>query len=173
MRLTAHCCHAAGSPSEPVWIGYSRVRRRRGLFPAPSSATRFFVPVSLRSSAFVAGSAGSTFGEVASFSRQFTLGGPLRLGALAPEEIRTNQYWYGAGGLFREIGSLPPLLGSKLYAAGWYELGHAYGPDSPRGYNHTGSAGLAIETAFGPLFLGGSIGQTGRGRLYFMLGRLF
>ena len=104
---------------------------------------------------------------------KFTLGGPLRLGAMGLDEIRTNQFVYGAGGILREIYQLPTLLGGKVYAAGWYEFGKAYQlPDFP-GLNHTGSLGVAVDTVLGPLFFGGSVGEGGRKKFYFLLGRLF
>jgi hypothetical protein len=43
----------------------------------------------------------------------------------------------------------------------------------PRGYYSNGSLGIVMETPLGPLFLGGSIGEEGRRKLYFKLGRFF
>ncbi len=97
----------------------------------------------------------------------------MRLGAFGLDEIRTNQYYYSAIGYLYEMAHLPPLLGGKIYAAGWYEAGKAFQVPEFRHLNSTGSAGVAIDAFWGPLFLGGSAGESGRHKIYFFLGKLF
>jgi NTE family protein len=142
-------------------------------FPRMQVETRYFQPVRQKSSVFLVASGGTTFGSEASQTLKFTLGGPLRLSALGLDEIRTNQYVYGAAGFLREIFSFPPLVGGKIYAAGWYELGKAYQVPDYTGLNNSASAGVAADTVLGPMFLGGSFGEGGRRKFYFLLGRLF
>jgi len=36
-----------------------------------------------------------------------------------------------------------------------------------------GSMGLVVETLFGPVFIGGSVGDSGHRSVYFSLGRFF
>jgi NTE family protein len=36
-----------------------------------------------------------------------------------------------------------------------------------------GAAGVIAETAFGPVFIGGSVGDTGHQKWFFQLGRVF
>jgi NTE family protein len=142
-------------------------------FPKLQMEVRFFQPVLKKSSLFLVASGGTSLGREIPIADEFTLGGPLRLGALGLDEIRTNQYVFSAAGFLREIFPLPTLLGGKISAAAWYETGKAWeAPDYP-GLNHVGSAGLVIDTALGPLFLGGSIGEGGRHKFLFLLGRLF
>ncbi len=142
-------------------------------FPKLQMEVRFFQPVLKKSSLFLVAGGGTAFGREIPFAEKFKLGGPLRLGALGLDEIRTNQYAFSAAGFLHEAFPLPMLLGGKVYAAAWYEAGKAWEAPDFRGLNHTGSAGLAIETGLGLLFFGGSIGEGGRHNLYFVLGRLF
>ncbi len=133
---------------------------------------RFFQPVLKKSSLFLVASGGTSLGREIPVTDEFTLGGPLRLGALGLDEIRTNQYVFSAAGFLHEIFPLPTLLGGKISAAAWYETGKAWEALDYPGLNHVGSAGLVIDTALGPLLLGGSIGKGGRHKFYFLLGRL-
>ncbi len=142
-------------------------------FPRMEVQVRFFQPVRPRTSLFMIASGGTTFGREASILKKFTMGGPMRLGALGIDEVRVDQYARLATGMLKEISRLPPLAGGSVFAAAWHEMGKAFhAPEFP-GLNHTASAGLVVETAIGPLFLGGSVGQDGRRKAYFMLGRLF
>jgi len=142
-------------------------------FPKMWVETRYLLPVRQKTSLFLVASGGSTFGNEASQIMKFTLGGPLRLGALGLDEIRANQYVNGAAGVLREIFTFPPLVGGKIYAAGWYELGKAYGVPDFTGLYQAGTAGVAVDTVLGPMFLGESFGEGGRRKFYFLLGRLF
>ena len=108
-------------------------------------------------------------GETAAPLQQFTLGGPLRLGAYNLDEFRGDDYRLLSAGYLHRIGQLPPFLGGKIMAGSWYELGKA-GTGS---YHNSISAGLAAETALGPFFIGDSFGEAGRRRFFFAIGRLF
>jgi len=44
--------------------------------------------------------------------------------------------------------------------------------DTPEVFS-SGSAGIMSETVFGLLFFGGSVGESGRAKVYFSLGRFF
>ena len=64
------------------------------------------------------------------------------------------------------------LLGG-LYAVGWHEIGSVFERAGPRDYLSVVSGGILAEILVGPMFLGGSWGEGGRGKLYFSLGSLF
>ena len=105
--------------------------------------------------------------------QQFFLGGPGRLSAYGNNELRTNQYWFSRVGYIYELFSLPPIIGHKTYFTLAYELGKTYNAASPSRLPNDGSLGLVMETLAGPLFVGGSVGDSGHRRVYFSLGRFF
>jgi NTE family protein len=69
--------------------------------------------------------------------------------------------------------NLPPLVGGKIYAIGAFEFAKVYGAQNESGFPSDFAAGVLAETAFGPLFIGGSTGDTGHRKWFFQLGRVF
>ena len=76
-------------------------------------------------------------------------------------------------GYIHELGSLPPLLGDKIYALTYFEIAKAYGGNSPSRLPTDVNSGVVINSLIGPLFLGGAYGDTGHRKIYFQLGRIF
>ncbi len=142
-------------------------------FPLSELSFGVIRPVSKRGSAYVQGAGGSTFGHNDTGLPQFFLGGATNLSAYGRNELRTNQYWLGRIGYVYELFSLPPIIGHKTYFTTAYEVGKAYRAPGSSKLPTDGSVGLVIETLFGPLFVGGSVGDTGHRRVYFSLGRFF
>ncbi len=68
---------------------------------------------------------------------------------------------------------LPPFVGKKVYAIGMYEFGKMYGIPTETKFPNDVAAGVLAETAVGPLFVGGSLGDSGHRKLFFQLGRVF
>ena len=95
------------------------------------------------------------------------------VGTLDWDELIGNQYYLLTAGYLHEIASLPPLIGDKIYASGWYQLGKMYGSSDLPKHPMDASAGLVVKTLLGPIFLGGSWGSNGHHKLYFGLGALF
>jgi NTE family protein len=68
-----------------------------------------------------------------------------------------------------------PLIGTNVSAIGFYEIGKVYAntllgaPSLPQ----DGILAIVMSTAFGPFFVGGSIGDGGRARWWFGMGRIF
>ena len=93
-----------------------------------------------------------------------------------PNELYTNQYFLGQLGYIRELAKLPPLLGSNIELIGLYEVGKTYklalGPKPPN-LPMDGAVGIIVNTIFGPVELAGAIGDYGRGRFFFRIGRIF
>jgi len=142
-------------------------------FPQFETRSSAFFPVDRRGSIFAILAGGTTFHEDAPPSQSFTLGGPFRLGALGLDEIRGNHFGYSALGYIREIFRTSPPFGTRVHVGAWYEVGKVFESVPQRGYYSNGSVGLVMETPLGPLFLGGSLGEEGRRKLYFKLGRFF
>jgi NTE family protein len=69
--------------------------------------------------------------------------------------------------------TLPPFVGGRVYAIGAYEFGKMYGAPNESGFPNDFAAGVLAETVVGPLFLGGSIGDTGHDKWFFQLGHVF
>lgn len=118
-------------------------------------------------------SGGTTFNQIAPPEQVFTVGGPFRLGAYNRDEFTADHYFVVNGGYLRRIGTLPSLIGDKIYAGAWYEFGGIYQRSVGTEYLNNLSAGIILKTKFGPVYLGTSIGEKGRGRIYFSLGRVF
>ena len=142
-------------------------------FPLSDAYIGVIRPASKRGSAYIQAYSGTTFGHYDTGVPQFFLGGPGQLNAYGRNELRTDQYWLARVGYLYELFRLPPLVGKKAYLTSSYELGQASRAPGASRLPNDGSAGLVMETLAGPLFVGGSVGDSGHHRIYFSLGRLF
>ena len=155
--------------------GYSVNPAAPGPFPLSEIQSQSFFRLSKPSSVFFGASGGSSYGYKAGIPA-FSLGGSQRLVAWNTDELYTNQYFLGQLGYIRELTTLPPLLGSNIEFIGLAEVGKTYklalGPKPPN-LPLDGAAGIIINTIFGPVELAGAIGDYGRGRFFFRIGRIF
>lgn len=133
----------------------------------------FYRPAGERGVLFLTASGGSSFGQGAPVSRQFTLGGPLRLGAYGVNELRGSEYLFGSAGYMRRVGRLPQFAGGKVYVGASVEYGAAFERLSDADFVACISAGLVMETLAGPVFFGGSWGEGSRRTAYFAIGHPF
>jgi NTE family protein len=142
--------------------------------PTMEAQLQFFQPVTPPASIFVTAQGGTTFGSRNTGPiPEFFLGGPLRLGAYGTNELFGNQYYLFRLGYLHDLFTLPPFLGKKIYAIGAYEFAKMYGFQAQSGFPNDVNLGVLAETAFGPLLIGGSYGDSGHRKLYFQLGRVF
>jgi len=116
---------------------------------------------------------GATLGGNASPAQKFTVGGRLRLGGYYYEEFRADNYLVFGSGVLHNPAFFPDFLGGKTYLGAWYEGGSAFDELKNAIYRQSLSGGVFIETPFGPVFVGGSLNEDGRGKLYFSYGRFF
>src|SRR6266550_2805549 len=130
-------------------------------FPVLDARVEFFQPVSRAASFFLSSEGGSTLGSRNTGVPQFFLGGAPRLSAYGVNELFGNQYYLFRGGYLHEIVSLPPFVGKKVYAIGSYEAGKMYGAVNESKFPNDFAAGVLAETALGPFFVGGSVGDSG------------
>ena len=142
-------------------------------FPVLDTRIEFFQPVSRAASFFLSSEAGSTFGSRNTGVPEFFLGGPGRLSAYGVNELFGNQYYLFRGGYLHELVSLPPFVGKKVYAVGSYEAGKVYGAVNESRFPNDFAAGVLAETALGPFFVGGSVGDSSHHKWFFQLGRVF
>jgi NTE family protein len=143
-------------------------------FPTMEAQIQYFKPITRPASLFLAAQGGTTFGTRNTGPvPQFFLGGPLRLSAYGTNELYGNQYYLFRVGYLHDLFTLPPFLGKKIYAIGSYEAGKMYGFPLQTAFPNDVALGVLAETAFGPLVIGGSYGDSGHRKLYFQLGRVF
>lgn len=144
-------------------------------FPSLVTTVQYFQPVfHARDSIFLIAEGGSTFGFRHTGDPQFFLGGVGRLSAYGLNELLGDQYFVGRAGYLRKVFTLPKFVGKQVYLVGYAELGKMYGDPFPvPRLSADGAAGLLAETAFGPVFVGGSVGDTGHRKWFFQLGRVF
>jgi NTE family protein len=142
-------------------------------FPAMEVFASYYHPVSRKSSAFINTRGGTTFGYRNVGTPQFFLGGPRQLSAYGVHELFGNQYFLGRVGYLYKIFTLPPFVGKQVYLSASGEIGKMYGdPTAPR-LSGDGAGGIVADTFLGPVYIGGSIGDTGHEKWFFQLGRVF
>ena len=144
-----------------------------GAFPTLDLKTEFFKTVSAPASIFLAAQGGSTLGYDHTGLPQYFLGGTAALSAYGQNEVRGDQYFLFRAGYLHKLLMLPPFLGDSLYAAAFYEVGKMYNAPGVSRLPTDGAAGVIARTAFGPVFIGGSVGDTGHATWFFALGRVF
>jgi len=142
-------------------------------FPSLDLKLGYFQPMTRIVSFFAESEGGSTLGTTSTGIPQFFLGGPLRLSAYGNNEFQGNQYYLFRAGFVHDLLTLPPFVGKKVYAVGAYEIGKMYGVTADSNLPNDVAAGLLAETAVGPLFIGGSVGDSGHRKWFFQLGRVF
>ena len=140
----------------------------------PSGEVHFggFKPIGRKNTLSVMFDGGTAFSKTPSPVHQFTLGGPLRLGAYDLDYFRGSHYLYFSPGYLRKIGRLPDLIGGNAFLGGWAEVGDAFDDPDSIHLKVDVSGGLLVESPLGPLFIGGSWGEGGNLRFNFALGSL-
>lgn len=144
-----------------------------GKFTQAETRNIAFHKLSDRNTLFGFGNGGTTFGGDAPFFQQFTLGGAFRLGGYGIGEFRSNNYVNGGIGVLHNPKFFPTFLGNKAYLGAWYEGGSSFEKFNIINYRQSVTGGAVVETLLGPVFIGGSVNENGRGRIYFSLGRFF
>ena len=142
-------------------------------FPTLDARLEYFQPVSKAASVFLTSEGGSTLGFANTGTPQFFLGGPGRLGAYGVNELFGNQYYLFRAGYLHDLIRLPPFVGKKVYMIGSYEAAKMYGAANESKFPNDVSAGILAETALGPFFVGGSVGDNSHHKWFFQLGRVF
>ena len=142
-------------------------------FPSLEARTEVFKTVSPRGSVFLLAQGGSTLGYDQTGIPQYYLGGTAGLLAYGENEVRGDQYYLFRAGYLHELITLPPFLGKGIYAVAFYEVGKMFDAPGVSKLPNDGAAGVIAETAIGPLFIGGSVGDNGHDKWFFALGRVF
>jgi NTE family protein len=101
----------------------------------------------------------------------FELGGVTRFLAFGTNELLTDQYFLFQTGYIRKLKQLPPLLGSTIDFLGMFEVGKAYNTQFYLPGDVAGA--LIVNTIFGPVEVGGAVGDYGHAKFFFQVGRIF
>jgi NTE family protein len=142
-------------------------------FPSMELFASYYRPVSSQGSIFVNTQGGSSFGARHVGTPIFFLGGPRLLSAYGVHELFGDQYFFARTGYLHKLFTLPPFVGKQVYLSGSGEIGRMYGDALAPRLSADVAAGIIAETALGPVFIGGSAGDTGHQKWFFQLGRLF
>jgi NTE family protein len=135
-------------------------------FPAGDATISGFLPITRDGSLFATFTGGTTFGHF--------LGGPTHLSAYGTNELFGNQFYLVRTGYLHELLTLPNFLGKKVYAIGSLETARMYDFPFPESrFPLDADLGVLAETAVGPFFFGGSLGDSGHRKWFFQLGRIF
>ena len=141
---------------------------------APRFETQFSVAHGVGKEIFVFGAdAGTMLNRNVGQPYRFTLGGPLHLSASGLDQYRGTDYFLVQPAVLRKIASLPAILGQSIYVGGVYEAGQMRAPDQRTITRQDVFFGVLGETPLGLITIGPAIGDGGRYRLVFTLGKLF
>jgi NTE family protein len=150
-----------------------RVNASGGLSQWNTYSAHFF-PVGSRGIVFGTARGGTSFGATNLGLEGFSLGGPLRLSAYARGELLGNDYYLFQPGVLFQLTKLNPVIGGSVYATVFYEIGKVWGGASgtPTQPNDI-SGGFVVKTLLGPVYGGGSIGDSGHRKWFIGIGRIF
>jgi NTE family protein len=126
-----------------------------------------------RGTFFAHGEGGTSFKSDNLGLAGFNLGGPLRMSAYQRYELLGNQYFFAQTGYLYRLARLNPVIGDAIYADGFYEISKvANSPNAPK-LPQDISGAVIVKTLIGPIYGGGSIGDSGHRKWFFGLGRVF
>ena len=144
-----------------------------GNFPLFQGQGQYFIPVSKPGSIFAVAEGGTVFGSNHIGTPQFFLGGPSRLSAYGTNELFGNEYYFSRVGYLHDIFTLPPFVGRDVYVIGAYEFGRMFNAPNASTFPNDVAVGFLAQTFVGPLFIGGSVGDTGHSKWFFEFGHVF
>jgi len=153
------------------WVDANPGSLRR--IPVLDGRSTFFQPLGARNTLFASVEGGTIFNRVNAGIPFFFLGGPQRLSAYGMNEFIGNQFVLSRLGFLKRINRSAPLTDGRIYLFASYEVGKMYGARNSTAVPMDANAGILVRTLAGPLFLGGSIGDSGHRKWYFQLGRFF
>jgi NTE family protein len=141
--------------------------------PTVDGRVQYFQTIGEASSVFFGVDGATDFGHNPTLFPLYFLGGPDRLSAYGINELFGNQFYLFQTGYVREIFSLPPFVGRKVFAIATYEAAKMFDAQLQSGFPTDVAAKLVVETAIGPMSIGASVGDTGHRKWFFQLGHVF
>jgi NTE family protein len=110
-----------------------------------SASANGFWSLGPRNRLFLAGSLGTSFDDDPLPTSEFELGGPFRLSAYHPGELRGNHAYTLTAGYLRRVFRLPDLIGGPVFAGGWVDNGDAFDDWSSATWRTNASLGLVVD----------------------------
>lgn len=128
-----------------------------------------------RRTGFFGLAAGTSFGGELPAYDEFLLGGLFSLSGYRQGELRGQYFGVARAGYLYRLAELPEILGSGIYAGGWFEAGNVWqGSDEiGEGLLYTATVAAAAETRVGALYLAYGVADDGRGSFSLSLGQRF
>jgi NTE family protein len=142
-------------------------------YPLADSVLEGFLPVSRSASIYGIAAGASDFGFTGTGLPSYSLGGPDRLAAYGVDEFLVNQFWYARLGYLHRIATLQSFFTKDVFLNVEYEIAKPYGLPNAPSLPNDGAVGIVINTALGPMLIGGSVGSQGHSNWFFQLGRIF
>jgi NTE family protein len=173
VRFRVDTLDSLGFPSRGVFLDAALESSPAGAGNATSLARS---SVAAMAALHTADWAGHLYGEWARAqygAAPLTLGGFLRLSGTVPDSVEGQNIGFTRLVLARRVGSFPLALGGTVRAGFSVELGGAYDSAHPlrsTTLRKAGSAFLAVDTRFGPAYLGAGATRDGDRTLYLFLG---
>jgi NTE family protein len=163
-----------GSIVQSQYRYYTQRPNADGGFSQWNTYSAHFFPVGSRGIVFGTASGGTSFGTTNLGLAGFSLGGPLHMSSYARGELLGNDYFLFQPGVLFQLTKLNPVIGGSLYATVFYEIGKVWGGASgtPTLPNDI-SGGFVVKTLLGPIYGGGSIGDSGHRKWFIGIGRVF
>jgi NTE family protein len=163
-----------GSIVQSQFSYYTQRPNASGGFSQMNTYTAHFFKLSDKSILFGTASGGTSFGATDLGLAGLSLGGPLRLSSYARGELLGTDYFLFQPGVLYRLTRLNPVIGGAVYATVFYEIGKVWGGASgtPTLPNDI-SGGFVAKTLFGPVYGGGSIGDSGHRKWFVGIGRVF
>jgi NTE family protein len=103
----------------------------------------------------------------------FRLGGPRRMGGIAPDQMRGGDYVYGSLEAQYRLNFITPLYGASLIggvSAETGRMGKIFADTTLSGWQQSYGVYVAALTPIGPVYLGVADARNGKTRLYLFIG---
>lgn len=152
---------------------YPNLGNNLGGYTLAEGGIQDLVPISKQNSLILGLAGGGVVGPLRSGFLTLSLGGAQRLGAYGVNEILARNYTLGTFGILHELKSQPSLFGSKVFLAGYVQSARARDFQDNVRYPANATGGVLLRTLFGPIFVGGSLGDSGHRKWFFGVGRFF
>jgi len=164
----------SGSTVSAIYNYYTQRPNESGGLSQMTGRLQHFIPIKTRETLFGSLQGGTSFGANNLGLAGVSLGGPVRLSAYSRNELLGTDYFLIQGGYLHRLARLNPVIGDAIYVGGLYEIGKMYGGNAGTPSLPNDFAGfLVMKTLIGPVIGGLSVGDGGRWKWYFGVGRVF
>jgi NTE family protein len=163
-----------GTEFTALYTYYTQQPNEPGGYSQWTGSIAHFIPIRKKNIVFGQGSGGTSFGATNLGLAGFALGGPVHLSAYNRGQLLGSDYFLAQTGYLYRLARLNPVIAGDLYVTAFYEIGKVWNAASgtPSLPNDVAMGGI-LKTALGPVFGGVSVGDAGRFKWFFGVGRIF